>query len=69
VLRPGGVFAGMDSRLSLRFRLLHVGDTMVPVDPATLPERLRAAGLADAAVRQAPRSIAFRAVRPEPGPP
>ncbi|MCE0764717.1 class I SAM-dependent methyltransferase [Pseudonocardia kujensis] len=41
VLRPGGTFAGSDSRVSLRFRLLHVRDTMVPVDPATLPARLR----------------------------
>lgn len=44
VLRPGGLFLGVDSQLSLRFRLLHVGDTMVTIDPATLPDRLRAAG-------------------------
>lgn len=63
VLRPGGVFAGSDSRLSLRFRLLHVADTMVVVDPATLPRRLRAAGLVDPEVEQGPRSIRFRALR------
>jgi SAM-dependent methyltransferase len=67
VLRPGGVFAGSDSRLSLRFRLLHVADTMVVVDPATLPRRLRAAGLVDPAVAQGPRSIRFRAFR-QPAP-
>lgn len=67
VLRPGGVFAGSDSRLSLRFRLLHVTDTMVVVDPATLPRRLRAAGLIDPDVAQGPRSIRFRALR-EPAP-
>jgi len=47
VLRPGGVFAGSDSQLSLRFRLYHLFDTMVVVDPATLPARLAAAGFTD----------------------
>jgi SAM-dependent methyltransferase len=50
VLRPGGVFAGSDSRLSLRFRLLHIGDTMNVVDPDELPARLRRAGFEDVAV-------------------
>lgn len=61
VLRPGGVFAGSDSRLSLRFRLLHVADTMVVVDPAGLPDRLRAAGFADPVVDVSRRSLRFRA--------
>jgi SAM-dependent methyltransferase len=64
VLRPGGTLAGSDSRLSLRFRLLHVADTMVPVDPDTLPDRLRAAGLRDPAVELGDRSFRFRATRP-----
>lgn len=64
VLRPGGTFAGSDSRLSLRFRLIHVGDTMVAVDPATLPARLRAVGLADVDVETTDRSLRFRATRP-----
>jgi SAM-dependent methyltransferase len=63
VLRPGGVFAGSDSRLSLRFRLLHLGDTMVPVDPNTLPDRLHAAGFRDARVDAGGRSLRFRATR------
>ena len=63
VLRPGGVFAGLDSRLSLRFRLIHVGDTMVVVDPDALPDRLRTAGFAEAAVDTVPRVFRFRAVR------
>ena len=57
VLRPGGVFAGSDSQLSLRFRLLHLGDTMVVVDPATLPDRLAAAGFTDVRVRHQPRKL------------
>lgn len=64
VLRPGGMFAGADGRPSLIFRLLHVGDTMVPVDPATLPDRLRAAGLVDAHTDTGARSMRFRATRP-----
>lgn len=50
VLRPGGVFAGCDSLPSLRFRLLHVGDTMVPLDPVALPGRLAEAGFSDISV-------------------
>ncbi|MBA2474062.1 MAG: class I SAM-dependent methyltransferase [Pseudonocardiales bacterium] len=64
VLRPGGVFAGSDSRLSLRFRLVHIGDTMVVVDPARLPDRLRLAGLTDARVELGSRSLRFTATRP-----
>jgi SAM-dependent methyltransferase len=64
VLRPGGTFAGSDSRLSLRFRLLHVRDTMVAVDPATLPNRLHAAGLLDVRTDLGARSFRFRSTRP-----
>ncbi len=64
VLRPGGVFAGSDSRLSLRFRILHIGDTMVVVDPDTLPARLRRAGLADPQIELSRRSLRFQATRP-----
>ncbi|OZM81002.1 bifunctional 2-polyprenyl-6-hydroxyphenol methylase/3-demethylubiquinol 3-O-methyltransferase UbiG [Pseudonocardia sp. MH-G8] len=63
VLRPGGVFAGSDSRAGLFFRLLHVADTMVVVDPGSLSGRLRSAGFADAAVDTVPRAIRFRATR------
>lgn len=67
VLRPGGGFAGVDSRAILRFRLLHVGDTMTNVDPATLPGRLHAAGLADPGTELGARSFRFRATRPAAG--
>jgi ubiquinone/menaquinone biosynthesis C-methylase UbiE len=63
VLRPGGVFAGTDSQSSWRFRLIHLFDTMVVVDPKTLPERLRAAGLSDIRV-DADRALRFRAFKP-----
>lgn len=67
VLRPGGLFAGTDSIGTGRlFRLLHVGDTLVPVPPDGLPERLRAAGLADPAVSRSASSFRFRASKPAP---
>jgi SAM-dependent methyltransferase len=59
VLRPGGVFAGTDSLYSRSFRLLHLLDTMVVVDPGTLPERLREAGFGDVQV-DALKPYAFR---------
>jgi SAM-dependent methyltransferase len=64
VLRPGGTFAGLDSLLSLRLRVLHLRDTMVVIDPATLPHRLHAAGLTDAHTTLGARSFRFRATRP-----
>ncbi len=67
VLRPGGLFAGTDSiGRSRLFRLLHVGDTLVPVSPDVLPERLRAAGLTDPVVTQSASSFRFSASKPAP---
>jgi SAM-dependent methyltransferase len=63
VLRPGGLFAGSDSTPSLRFRLAHLGDTMTPVNPATFPARLAAAGFRDVQVNAVPGSFRFRARR------
>jgi SAM-dependent methyltransferase len=65
VLRPGGLFTGTDNRASLGFRLAHLGDTMVPVDPDTFAVRLRAAGFGDMAIERRWRSFRFRAVRPQ----
>jgi SAM-dependent methyltransferase len=65
VLRPGGVLAGSDSvGGTLVFRLLHVRDTLVPLDPAEFPERLRRAGFEDAATVERNGRLRFRAVRP-----
>ena len=62
VLRPGGVFAGTDSLYSRSFRLLHLFDTMVVVDPCTFPERLRNAGFDDVQVDVLkPYAFRFRA--------
>lgn len=64
VLRPGGVFAGMDSTPNLLWNLYHLFDDRNPVDPATLAARLEAAGLADVQVRSAARGFSFRARKP-----
>jgi SAM-dependent methyltransferase len=65
VLRPGGRFCGTDSQLSLRFRLLHIGDTMNVVDASTLPERLTKAGFEQVEVTARPKEIlTFSAVKP-----
>ncbi|HEX3649771.1 MAG TPA: class I SAM-dependent methyltransferase [Pseudonocardiaceae bacterium] len=65
VLAPGGMFAGSDSQLNLRFRLLHIRDTMVVVDPATLRDRLTKAGFTDIRVEHEPhRIVRFWATRP-----
>lgn len=64
VLRPGGIFAGSDSLDSRAFRLLHLFDTMVVVNPGTFPDRLRAAGFQDVEVDVNPYAFRFRARKP-----
>ena len=61
VLKPTATFAGSDSVPSPLFRLAHIADTMVPVDPNTLPARLAAAGFSSSEVRHAPEAFCFRA--------
>jgi hypothetical protein len=61
VLRPGALFLGSDSQPSWRFRLIHLLDTMVTLDPATLPDRLRRAGFADVKVTVDEGALRFMA--------
>jgi SAM-dependent methyltransferase len=61
VLRPGGVFVGSDSLSSRLFQLIHLFDTLVPVDPERLIARLEAAGFTAVEVEVAGRSFRFRA--------
>jgi SAM-dependent methyltransferase len=63
VLRPGGSFAGTDTLDSKEFRELHVGDVCVPVDPATLADRLLSAGFDEAFVDTNEYGVRFRARR------
>lgn len=64
VLRPGGTFAGTDSVYSPAFRLLHLFDTMVLVDPKTFASRLQAAGFADVQMDVKQHAFRFRARLP-----
>ena len=64
VLRPGGIFAGTDSLQSRFMKLLHLFDTLVPVDPETLPQRLTAAGFENVQVDVNPYAFRFRAWKP-----
>jgi SAM-dependent methyltransferase len=63
VLAPGGVFVGVDSRQSLRMRLIHVCDTLVPVDPNSFNARLEAAGFRDVLIESNKQAFRFRARR------
>lgn len=64
VLRPGAWFAGTDSRTSLRWRLYHLFDTCVPVDPDTFGARLDSAGFEQVSVDSNPFAFRFRARKP-----
>ena len=64
VIRPGSVFAGVDSTDSLRMRLLHIYDTLVPIDPSALAARLQSAGFTRISVNTVGRGFRFSAVCP-----
>lgn len=64
VLRPGATFAGSDSRRGLVFRLAHVADTMVLVDPGAFAGRLEAAGFEAVEVETGKGVFRFRSTVP-----
>jgi SAM-dependent methyltransferase len=64
VLAPGRVFVGSDSKQSLLMRLIHVGDTLVPVDPDTFNARLEAAGFEVLGLEKNSDAFRFHARRP-----
>ena len=64
VLQPGGVFVGSDSMQSWLMRLIHIGDTLVPVDPEAIGERLEAAGFEVVKVEKNSDAFRFHARRP-----
>jgi ubiquinone/menaquinone biosynthesis C-methylase UbiE len=51
VLRPGAALVASDSLGSEELKAHHEDDTYNPVDPATLPERLAAAGFGDVQIK------------------
>lgn len=64
VLRPCGVFLGSDNLDSPEFREAHVDDICNPIDPASLPARLEAAGFTSIEVETNPFAFRFRARKP-----
>lgn len=64
VLKPGGFFAGVDSRDSWSMRVIHIGDTLVPIDPESFPVRLHEAGFANVSIESNERAFRFAAQRP-----
>ncbi len=51
MLRPGAPVVAVDGVESDAVRAFHEGDTYQPIDPATLPARLQAAGFVAVEVR------------------
>jgi len=64
VIAPGGLFVGSDSLQSLFMRLIHIGDTLVPVDPDTFGLRLEAAGFGILEIEKSCDAFRFRARKP-----
>ncbi len=64
VLKPGGTLAGVDSMQSLLMRIFHIGDTMVLVDPAGLPARLKSVGFREIKTESGAGKFRFSARRP-----
>jgi len=64
VLKPGGIFVGSDSLQSWFMTLIHIGDTLVPLDPVTFGARLAAAGFRGVLVERDSRAFRFYARRP-----
>ena len=65
VLEPGGAFVGSDSLQSWLMRLIHIGDTLVPVHPDTVGTRLEAAGFEVLEVNRNDSAFRFHARRPK----
>lgn len=63
VIKPGGMFAGIDSVGGLRMRLLHIADALVPIEPTTLAPRLEAAGFTGVSINVDGRRFRFDVAR------
>lgn len=65
VLAPGGTFGGTDSLgTGTVFKLIHVGERLLTIDPDELPARLERAGLSQPEVQRGENSFRFRATKP-----
>lgn len=64
VLRPGGAFVGCDSLQSVFMRLLHLGDTFVPICPDRFGVRLEDAGFKVIELEKGSSAFRFYALKP-----
>lgn len=66
VLRPGGLFVAIDSMnfQTLWMKLIHIGDTITPVNPNTVTTRLEAVGFCESQVETNPYAFRLHARRP-----
>lgn len=64
VLKPGGFFLGIDSMQSFLMRIIHIGDTLVPIDPNGFAARLESAGFEAAEIAKNADAFRFSARRP-----
>ncbi len=64
VLQPGGIFIGMDAVNTWSLRLMHWGDTFIPIDPAEFEPRLSRSGFRDVLIETEKRAFRFSARRP-----
>ena len=64
VLQPGGLFVGSDSTQSVFMRLIHIADTLVPIDPDKFGVRLEAAGFEVMEIEKRAGVFRFRARKP-----
>jgi SAM-dependent methyltransferase len=64
LLRPGGLFVGVDAVDSDFMREVHVDDTFVPVSHETAAQRFEAAGLASTVIEPGDYQFRFRATKP-----
>jgi len=64
VVMPGHLFAGVDGRSSLYMRLIHVYDTLVPIEPSTFQARLQTAGFEKIFIEAKPQRFRFHARKP-----
>jgi ubiquinone/menaquinone biosynthesis C-methylase UbiE len=68
VLKPAGFFVGSDSLQNWFMRIIHIGDTLVPVNPDTFGARLESAGFEVLEVQKNSQAFRFRARRPPVSP-
>jgi ubiquinone/menaquinone biosynthesis C-methylase UbiE len=64
VIKPGGEFVGSDSLQSIFMRLIHIGDTLVPIDPDRFGVRLESAGFEVLEIEKQRDAFRFRARKP-----